>query len=132
MNSPFSNGHIRQQEISDRRIAQQRIAEAIARETQRTEILINLAVETIERQPHTLFSVAKLWNAIQTDETLSGIQRNADRNVADYPVFNPWLNGTRRRLEESGKARLRTAVMKPNSQYRFRNTHGFRPTLAAA
>ncbi len=131
MYSPFTNGNIRQQEISDRRIAQQRIAEAIARETRRTEILLNLAVEQIESKPEGLFNVATIWNVIQRDETLYGIQSQADRNVADYPGFQAWLNGTRKRLEESGKARLRKAVLKPNHQYRFKNYIGSKSLLAA-
>ena len=131
MNTPFSNGSIRQQDISDRRIAQQRIAEAIARETRRTGILLDLAVEQIERQPGQLYNVATIWNVIQRDETLYGIQVQADRNVADYPGFQAWLTSQRRRLEESGKARLRKAVFKPNHQYRFKNYIGSTSVLAA-
>lgn len=131
MNTPFSNGSIRQQDINDRRIAQQRIAEAIARETRRTGILLDLAVEQIEKQPQGLYNVATIWNVIQRDETLYGIQIQADRNVADYPGFLPWLTSQRRRLEESGKARLRKAVFKPNHSYRFKNYIGSKSLLAA-
>ena len=131
MNSPFSNGTIRQQEISDRRIAQQRIAEAIARETRRTGILLDLAVETIKNHPDDLYSVAQLWNIIQHDETLDRIQSLANQNAYDYPGFLPWINGTRKRLEESGKKRLREAVFKPNHQYRYRNYLGSKALLAA-
>lgn len=131
MNTPFSNGSVRQQDICDRRIAQRRIAEAIARETRRTGILLDLAVEQIENQPGRLYNVATIWNVIQRDETLYGIQSQADKNVADYPGFLPWLTSQRRRLEESGKARLRKAVFKPNHQYRYQNYIGSKTLLAA-
>jgi len=121
MTNPFHNGTIHQQDIRDRNIARQRIAEAIARETRRTEILLNLAVEAIRNHPDDLYSVTQLWNIIQRDETLHGIHIQADQNAADYTGFLPWLNGTRKRLEESGKKRLREAVLKPNHQYRYRN-----------
>lgn len=131
MNSPFDNGIIRQQDIAQRNIARQRIAEAIARETQRTGILLNLAVEEIAKQPAKLYNVAEVWNVIQRDESLGEIKKMADRNAFDYPGFLPWLNSTRRRLEESSKGQLRKAVLKPNYQSRFRNTIGFKPALAA-
>jgi len=131
MNTPFSNGTIRQQEISDRRIAQQRIAEAIARETKRTGILLDLAIERIKHQPDALYNVSQLWNIIQHDEALYRIQSLANQNAFDYPGFLPWINGTRSRLEEAGKARLRKAVFKPNHQYRFRNYVGSKALLAA-
>lgn len=131
MNSPYDNGIIRQQEIAQRNIARQRIAEAIARETQRTGILLDLTVEQIQTQPGRLYNVAQLWDVIQGDEGLSEIKQKADRNASDYPSFQPWITSTRRRLEESSKARLRKAVLKPNYQSRFRNTVGFKPALAA-
>src|SRR4051794_13618159 len=98
MTNPFHNGTIHQQDISDRNIARQRIAEAIAREAQRTVILVDLAIGQINSNPQELYSAAALWNAVQCDASLMNIQRRADHNVYDYPGFTAWVNGSRNRL----------------------------------
>jgi hypothetical protein len=130
MTSPFHNGIIHQQDISERNIARQRIAEAIAREAQRTGILVDLAITRINSNPHELYSAAKLWNVIQHDETLFDIQRRVDHNVFDYPCFNDWVSGSRNRLKEKEMNRLRKALLKPQYQHRFAHTVGFRPAFA--
>lgn len=130
MNSPFSNGVIQQQDIQDRNIARQRIAQAIAREAQRTTILVDLAIAHINQNPTKTFSADAVWNVLQRDETLFHFRLQIADNVFDYPGFNPWVDGSRKRLEESQKNRLRKAIRKPEYQHRFANTIGFRPAFA--
>lgn len=129
MNSPFSNGVIHQQDIRDRNIARQRIAEAIAREAQRTGILVDLAISRINQNPDEIPNVEHLWNDLQRDEGLRRLRLQVTHNVFDYPGFHPWVDGSRKRLEESQKNRIRKAIRKPEYQRRFANTIGFRPVF---
>jgi hypothetical protein len=129
MNTPFSNGVIHQQDIRDRSIARQRIAEGIAREAQRTGILVNLAIARINQNPNQLYSLDAIWNALQHDAALSQLRLRISDNVFDYPGFTPWVDGSRRRLEETEKNRLRKAIRKPEYRHRFANTIGFRPAF---
>lgn len=131
MNSPYSNGTIRQQDIRDRNIARQRIAEAIQREALRTGLLVDMAITRIEKNPTETANVDLVWNLVQRDNDLARIQQVANQNIADYPGFEGWLNGSRSRIESSEKARLRKASVKRNYQYTFKNTVGFRPAFAA-
>jgi hypothetical protein len=130
MNSPYDNGVIRQQDIRDRNIARQRIAAAIEKEAQRTGILVDLAISLINENPHQLYALDAVWKALQTDAALSHVRTHLDDNVSDYPGFAPWVNGSRRRIEDAQKNRLRSALRQPEYRYRFANTVGFRPAFA--
>lgn len=127
MYSPFSNGVIRQQDQNDRRLAQQRIAEALAKESQRTKILVTGALNQIENDDTATSNVDLVWNRIQGDRGLRHIQLFADLNTRDYPCFEGWLNGARRRIETAEKKRLRRADERRRHQYRYANTVSFRP-----
>ena len=128
--NPFGNGVIRQQDIRDRNIARQRIALAIQKEAQRTGILVDLAITRISENPTNVPTVELLWNQIQRDHAIIDAQQLANRNASDYPTFEGWLNGSRRRIEDTQKNRLRNALRKPDYQHRFANTLGFRPAFA--
>ena len=130
MNSPYDNGVIRQQEIRDRQIAHQRIAEALQREASRTDLLVDHVVSVVTENPKKLTTVEQLWNAIQHDNTLNDIRVKADQNVADYPGFSGWLNGQRLNIETSGRMRLAAELNEALYQRRFANTIGFRPAFA--
>ena len=131
MNTPFKDGSIHEQDIRDRNIARQRIAEAIQREAQRTGILVDMAITRIDQDSNETANVDLVWNRIQCDSDLHRIQRIANMNTADYPGFQGWLDGSRRRIESAEKDRLRKASMKRNYQYSFRHTVGFRPAFAS-
>jgi hypothetical protein len=131
MNSPFNNGSIRQQDIADRNIARQRIAAAIEREAARTGILVTSAIQRIEADTNASTNIDLLWNRLQRDLDLTRIQSVANQNTADYPGFEGWLNGSRRRIETTEKARLRKVVSRRNHQYRYANTVGFQPAFVA-
>jgi len=130
MTNPFDNGVIRQQEIRDRSIARQRIALAIQKEAQRTGILVDLAISRITANPTNLPTAELLWYQIQRDNAIIDAQQLADRNAADYTGFEGWLNGSRKRIEETEKNRLRNALRKPDYQRRFAYTVGVRPAFA--
>ena len=129
MYSPFSNGTIRQQDIQDRNIARQRIAEAIAKEQRRVDILVDCVVEAVEKHGMKMTTVERLWQDIQLDSQLKNIRLIADSNVSDYPGFSPWLNGQRLNIETSGRMRLASELNTVVYQQRFANTTGFSPCL---
>lgn len=130
MYSPFSNGTIRQQDIQDRNIARQRIAEAIAKEQRRVDILVDCVVEAVEKHGMKMTTVERLWQDIQLDSQLTDIRLKADSNVSDYPGFSGWLNGQRLNIETSGRMRLASELNTVVYQQRFANTTGFRPAYA--
>jgi hypothetical protein len=74
MYSPFSNGTIRQQDIQDRNIARQRIAEAIAKEQRRVDILVDCVVEAVGKHGMKMTTVERLWQDIQLDSQLKDIR----------------------------------------------------------
>ena len=105
--TPFSNdGTIRQEDIQSRNIARQRIAEAIAKEAQRTGLLVTIVIDQVAKNRLNSKSVDNLWNDIQMDGQLKAIRLKADANVSDYPGFSGWLNGQRIRIEHAQKTRL--------------------------
>ena len=130
MYSPFSNGTIRQQDVQDRNIARQRIAEAIAREQRRVDILVDCVVEAVEKHGMRMTTVERLWQDIQLDSQLKNIRLIGDSNVSDYPGFSPWLNGQRLNIETSGRMRLASELNTVVYQQRYANTVGFRPLYA--
>ncbi len=130
MYSPFSNGTIRQQDIQDRNIARQRIAEAIAKEQRRVDILVDTVVNAVEKHGMKMTTVERLWQDIQLDSQLKNIRLIADSNASDYPGFSPWLNAQRLNIETSGRMRLASELNTVVYQERFANTTGFRPAYA--
>ena len=127
--TPFSNdGTIRQEDIQSRNIARQRIAEAIAKEAQRTGLLVTIVIDQVAKN-RLHKSVDNLWNDIQMDGQLKAIRLKADRNVSDYPGFSGWLNGQRIRIEHAQKTRLADSMNTRIYQRRFANTVGFRPAF---
>ncbi len=131
--TPFSNdGAIRQEDIQSRNIARQRIAEAIAKEAQRTELLVNLVIDQVSKNPLNSKSVDDLWHDIQMDGQLKAIRLKAEANVSDYPGFSGWLNGQRIRIEHAQKTRLAESMHNRIYQRRFANTVGHRPALRPA
>src|SRR5205085_5506371 len=129
--TPFSNnGTIRQEDIQSRNIARQRIAQAIAKEAQRTELLVDIVIDQVGKNRLNNKSVDNLWNDIQMDGQLKAIRLKADRNVSDYPGFSGWLNGQRIRIEHAQKMRLAESMNIRIYQRRFANTVGFRPAFA--
>jgi hypothetical protein len=131
MTSPFSNGVITQQDIRDRNIARQRIAEAIAREERRVDFLVDCTVELVRNRQAILTNLERVWDSIQSDLHLHEIRQVADNNVADYAGFSGWLNGSRLNIETRGRMRLASELNEALLQQRFANTTGFRPALAA-
>ena len=92
--TPFSNnGTIRQEDIQSRNIARQRIAQAIAKEAQRTELLVDIVIDQVGKNRQNSRSVDSLWDDIQMDGELRAIRLKAEANVSDYPGFSGWLNG---------------------------------------
>ena len=130
MNSPYENGVIRQQDIRDRNIARQRIAEAIQKEAFRTDLLVDTVVSAVRDKGMKLSTVESLWNDIQLDSALKDIRLKADQNAADYPGFSGWLNGQRSNIETTGRMRLAAELNEALYQRRFANTEGFRPAFA--
>ena len=129
--TPFSNhGTIRQQDIQSRNIARQRIAEAIAREAQRTGLLVDIVIDQVGKNRLNGKSVDSLWNDIHMDGQLKAIRLKADRNVSDYPGFSGWLNGQRIHIEHAQKNRLAESMNVRINKRRFANTLGFRPAFA--
>jgi hypothetical protein len=129
--TPFSNnGTIRQEDIQSRNITRQRIAQAIAQEAQRTELLVTLLIDRVGKNRLNSKSVDNLWNDIQMDGQLKAIRLKADANVSDYPNFSGWLNGQRIRIERTQKARLADSMNTRIYQRRFANTVGFHPAFA--
>lgn len=131
MTNPFSNGVIHQQDVRDRSIARQRIAQAIAREQKRVDYLIDCAVELVLHRGMTGTTVDRIWTAFQSDEQLRAIRLIADSNVADYTEYTGWLNGQRLNIETRGRMRLAAELNEAVYQYRYANTVGFRPAYAA-
>ena len=125
--TPFHNGTIRQQDIQDRNIARQRIAEAIAREARRTNVLVDIVVNAVHNHGLKATTVDQLWNDIQLDCQLKDIRLKADTNASDYPAFLGWLNGQRLNIETTGRMRLAAELNQVLYQRRFANTVGFRP-----
>ena len=131
MYSPFNtSGSIRQQDNQDKNIARQRIAEAIAQELRRVDILVDVVVEAVQNRGMNGMTVDKLWNDIQLDSRLKDIRLTADSNASDYPGFQGWLNGQRLNIETTGKMRLAAELSEVVYQYRFANTVGVRPAYA--
>lgn len=130
MTNPFDNGVIRQQDIRDRNIARQRIAEAIQKEASRTDLLVDTVVSAVSHDRAKLTTIEQLWNAIQHDATLNSIRIKADQNASDYPGFSGWLNGQRLNIETTGRMRLAAELNEALYQRRFANTVGFRPAFA--
>ena len=129
--TPFSNnGTIRQEDIQSRNIARQRIAQAIAKEAQRTELLVDIVIDQVGKNRLNSKSVDSLWDDIQMDGELRAIRLKAEANVSDYPGFSGWLNGQRTRIEHAQKMRLAESMNNRVYQRRFANTVGFRPAFA--
>ena len=129
--TPFSNnGTIRQEDIQSRNIARQRIAQAIAKEAQRTELLVDIVIDQVGKNRLNSKSVDSLWDDIQMDGQLKAIRLTAEANVSDYPGFSGWLNGQRIRIEHAQKMRLAESMNTRIYQRRFANTVGFRPAFA--
>ncbi len=74
MYSPFSNGTIRQQDIQDRNIARQRIAEAIAKEQRRVDILVDTVVNAVENHGMRMTTVERLWQDIHLWQNAPGFR----------------------------------------------------------
>lgn len=130
MNSPYRNGVIHQQDVRDRTIAQQRIAESIQRESSRTDLLVDNMVSAVENGGRKLTTIERLWEAIQLDSNLQDIRLRADQNAADYPGFAPWLNGQRLNIETNARMRLAVELNEVVFKQRFANTVGFVPAYA--
>ena len=129
--TPFSNnGTIRQEDIQSQNIARQRIAEAISKEAQRTELLVDIVIDQVGKNRLNSKSVDSLWDDIQMDGQLTAIRLKAEANVSDYPGFCGWLNGQRIRIEHAQKMRLADSMNTRIYQRRFANTVGFRPAFA--
>jgi len=129
--TPFSNnGTIRQEDIQSRNIARQRIAQAIAKEAQRTELLVDIVIDQVGQNRLNSRSVDSLWEDLQMDGQLKAIRLTAEANVSDYPGFSAWLNGQRIRIEHAQKMRLAESMNTRIYQRRFANTVGFRPAFA--
>jgi hypothetical protein len=130
MTNPFQNGTIHEQDVRDRNIARQRIALAIETEAKRLGILVDHAITQINERPSERPVTHVVWNTLQRDEVLKTARLVIDFNVSDYPGFNGWVTGARKRIEEKEMNRLRNAIRKPEYQHRFANTVGFVPAFA--
>jgi len=129
--TPFSNnGTIRQEDIQSRNIARQRIAEAIAKEAQRTQLLVDIVIDQVGKNRLNSKSVDNLLDEMQMYGELNAIRHTAEANVSDYPGFSGWLNGQRIRIEHAQKMRLADSMNSRIYQRRFANTVGFRPAFA--
>jgi hypothetical protein len=121
MNSPYSNGSIRQQEIAGRNHARQEISRMLAIEATRAAVMVAYIIARIQQQLQAPKSADALWNDIVNSAQLVPVRRRADDNVADYPQFSGWVNGQRQQIESTQKERLKELLDPIDFQRRFGN-----------
>lgn len=121
MNSPFSNGSIRQQEIASRNHARQEISKMLAIEATRAAVMVAYVIGRIQQQLQAPKSADAIWNEIVNSAQLVPVRRKADDNVADYPQFSGWVNGQRQQIASAQKERLRELLEPLDFQRRFGN-----------
>jgi hypothetical protein len=119
MNSPYSNGSIRQQDIASRNHARNEISRMLAIEATRAAVMVAYVIGRIQQQLQTPKSADALWNDIVNSAQLVPVRRKADDNVADYPQFSGWVNGQRQQIESTQKERLRELIKPIYFQRRF-------------
>jgi|GEM_PF-2483818 len=121
MNSPYSNGSIRQQEIASRNHARQEISKMLAIEATRAAVMVAYVITRIQQQLQAPKPADAIWNDIVNSTQLVPVRRKADDNVADYPQFSGWVNGRRQQIASTQKARLRELLEPIAFQHRFGN-----------
>jgi hypothetical protein len=121
MNSPYSNGSIRQQDIASRNHARNEISRMLAIEATRAAVMVAYVIGRIQQQLQAPKSADALWNDIVNSAQLVPVRRKADDNVADYPQFSGWVNGQRQQIESAKKERLRELLEPFDFQRRFGN-----------
>jgi hypothetical protein len=121
MNSPFHNGSIRQQEIASRNHARQVITRMLAIEATRAAVMVAYLAGRIRQQLDDVKTPDALWIDIINSAQLAPVREKADQNVADYPEFSGWVNGQRRQIETTQKAKLRELTAPSEFQQRFGN-----------